>query len=284
MRKLKLYVVILALVPALFMTSCKKDLPIVEAVDYYAVMTNYMSSNGLDLTDLLSGWVITASSVVDVTADFSVPDYHVFDIRANSDYQTGHIKGAINVALADVLTTAKDYTDKPILVVCYTGQSAGHAVMALRLSGYADAKVLKWGMAGWNPAFTSPWDGNSGHTNGNIAAGHANWVTTTSPALGTFAKPTWETTATTGADILKARVAATLAGGFKAIAGADVLASPGDYQIMNFWPESDYIDFGHFDGAFQIKPINIATGQNFDTSKESLVYCYTGQTSSMATF
>ena len=130
MRKLKLYVLILALVPALFMTSCKKDMPTVEAVDYYAVMTNYMSSNGLDLTDLLSGWVITASSVVDVTADFSVPDYHVFDIRANSDYQTGHIKGAINVALADVLTTAKDYTDKPILVVCYPGQSAGHAVMA----------------------------------------------------------------------------------------------------------------------------------------------------------
>ena len=85
MRKLKLYVVILALVPALFMTSCKKDLPIVEAVDYYAVMTNYMSSNGLDLTDLLSSWIITASSVVDVAADFSVPDYHVFDVRANSE-------------------------------------------------------------------------------------------------------------------------------------------------------------------------------------------------------
>jgi rhodanese-related sulfurtransferase len=59
------------------------------------------------------------------------------------------------------LTTAASAT-KPILVVCYTGQSAGHAVVALRLSGYSDAKVLKWGMSGWRSDLAGPWEGNSG--------------------------------------------------------------------------------------------------------------------------
>lgn len=282
MRKLKLYVVILAILPAFFITGCKKDMPVVEAVDHYAVMTQYMADNGLDLHLLLSGWVIPAASVVDAANDFTTPDYHVFDIRSATDYAAGHINGAVNVALADVVTAAANYTGKPILVVCKTGQTAGHAVMALRLSGYTDAKVLKWGMAGWNPDFDAAWEGNSGHTNGNVANGNSNWVTTSAPALATFAKPTWSATATEGAGILEERVTAMLNAGFKATSSDPVLASPDNYQIMNYWDATDYAAYGHFAGAHQIKPINLAVATNFDSSKESLVYCYTGQTSSMA--
>lgn len=207
MRKFKMYVIILALIPALFITSCKKDMPEVVAVDYYSVLTEYMEANNLDLTDLLVSWVITAASVVDVNNDFTIPDYHVFDIRSTTDYEAGHIDGAINVALSDVVTAAANYTGKPILIVCKTGQTAGHAVMALRLSGYTTAKVLKWGMAGWSPDFVAAWEANSGHTNGNVASGNANWVTTAAPALQSFNNPTWTTTATDGAGILVERVA-----------------------------------------------------------------------------
>ncbi len=282
MRKLKRYVMILALVPALFITSCKKDMPEVVAVDYFSVLTDYMENNNLDLSDMLVGWVIPATSVVDVANGFTVPDYHVFDIRSTTDYEAGHIDGAINVALADVVTAAANYTGKPILVVCKTGQTAGHAVMALRLSGYTDAKVLKWGMAGWNPDFAAPWEANSGHTNGNVASGNANWVTTGAPSLGSFANPTWSTTATDGAGILAERVEALLNGGFKATSSDPVLATPANYQIMNYWGATDYAAYGHFDGAFQISPINLANVSAFDPAAESLVYCYTGQTSSMA--
>ncbi len=283
MRKLKIFVIIIALIPALFITSCKKDMPIVEAVDYYSVLTEYMANNNMDLPDLLDGWVIPASSVVDVDNGFTVPDYHVFDIRSNTDYQAGHINGAINVPLASVVTEAANHTDKPILVVCVTGQTAGHAVMALRLSGYTNAKVLKWGMAGWNPDFDAAWQGNSGHTNGNVASGNANWVTTAAPALQSFNDPIWAATATDGAGILAERVSALLSGGFKATSSDPVLASPANYQIMNYWGGTDYLAYGHFNGAFQISPINLANVDAFDPAAESLVYCYTGQTSSMAT-
>ena len=229
MKELRKFVIILVLLPALFITSCKKDRPHVEPVNHYQVLTNYLQTNNMDLPDLLSGWVIPAANVVDVANDFSVPDYHIFDIRQQVDYEAGHIKDAINVSLGNVLNAAQSYKDKPILVVCYTGQTAGHAVMALRLSGFSDAKVLKWGMCGWNPAFTKKWDDNSGHTNGNVASGNANWVTTASPAPTTYDAPNWETTAEDGAGILAERVAAVLADGFKVTGSDPVLADPSAY-------------------------------------------------------
>lgn len=285
MKKLMNYVIILALVPTLLLTSCKKDPPPVVETDYYQIMADYMVANHLDLTDLLSNWVIAASSVVDIDNGFTVPAYHVFDIRSAVDYQTGHIPGAINVTLANIVSAADAYRDKPILVVCYTGQTAAHGVMALRLSGFPDAKVLKWGMAGWNPAFTSSWDANSGHTNGNLAVGNSNWVTTASPATTTFGTPNWTATATDGASILAERVSNMLTAGFKGVNAADVINAPSNYQIFNYWSAADYTGLGHIAGAFQYQDMNIATGgvNAFNPETESLVYCYTGQTSSIIT-
>ena len=51
---------------------------------------------------------------------------------------------------------------------------------------------------------------------------------------------------------------------------------------MNFWDATDYAAYGHFAGANQIKPISFDNVSSFDPATESLVYCYTGQTSSMA--
>ncbi len=280
------YAIILALVPTLLFTSCKKDPPPVVETDYYAVMTSYMAANGMDLSDMIAtGWVKPASAVVDVDNGYTVPGYHVFDIRGAADYEAGHIPGAINVTLANVVSSAASYSDKPILVVCYTGQTAGHAVVALRLSGYADAVVLKWGMAGWNPKFEGPWAANSGHDNGNIAVGNANWVTSASPAVGSFETPTWTANAEDGAGILAERVAAMISNSFKGVASATVLSNPSDFQIFNYWPESDYSAFGHFDGAFQYQNMTIASGglSAVNPVATSAVYCYTGQTSSMIT-
>ncbi len=280
------YAMILALVPTLLFTSCKKDPPPVVATDYYAVMTSYMAANGMDLSDMIaSGWVKPASAVVDVDNGFTIPDYHVFDIRSADDFADGHIPGAINVTAANAISAAASYNDKPILVVCYTGQGAGHTVVALRLSGYSDATVLKWGMAGWNPKFEGSWAANSGHDNGNIAIGNSNWVTSASPAVGSFETPTWTANSEDGAGILAERVATLVSGGFKAVSSSSVLASPANYQIFNYWPESDYTAFGHFDGAFQYQNLTITSGglSAVDPAATSAVYCYTGQTSSMIT-
>lgn len=291
MKKLINISILLALLSVVMMTSCKKDAP--ETVNAYITLKTYMVSNTLDLPDLAKNWIIDPKStamggpVDSVTS--TMPGYNVFDVRPAADFATGHIQGAINVALKDVVTTAANYKDKPICVVCLTGQTAGQAVMALRLSGYADAVVLKWGMAGWNPTYKGPWVSNSGvevPANGNIAVDNANWVTTAAPANGVYTEPVWTSNSTDGKAILAERVQAVLDAGFTTVNGSDVLANPANFQVVNYWSAADYTTFGHFSGAYNMPAISLANDlvKAFDPSKQELVYCYTGQTSSIATF
>ncbi len=288
MKKIVNYFLILLMVPAMVLTGCKKtddDEPEVKK-GTYADLKEYMVASGFDLTDVLvDGWIKPANAVVDLN-DYSIPGWYVMDIRSASDYADGHIKGAVNVELSNVLAEAENAGGKPILVVCKTGQTAGHAVMALRLSGYADAAVLKWGMAGWNPDFAGPWESNAGTENGNTADEHAaEWTTTPPPAHESFANPSWESTATEGAAILAERVELMLNNGFQAIASDNIWGNLDDYQIHNFWTEADYTQFGHFSNAYQLKPISLQGDEvkAVDSEGTTLVYCFTGQTSSMVT-
>jgi rhodanese-related sulfurtransferase len=79
-------------------------------------------------------------------------NYLVIDIRKESDYISGHIPGAINIQMADM---AKPETllmlpkEKPILLVCYTGQSASLVNGILGVLGY-NAWTLRFGMLSWN--------------------------------------------------------------------------------------------------------------------------------------
>ena len=277
--------------------ACKKDPPPMPN-DAYATLKTYMLVNNLDLPALLAGWVVdpfgvsaTPPGIVD-DATSSIAGYTIYDIRPAADFAANHIKNAKNVVLKDVITTTETLglaKDAKILVVCFTGQTAGQAVMALRLLGWSKAQVLKWGMAGWNSTFQTPWVNNSGFVDpakGDLAVGNANWVTTAAPANGSFAEPTLTSASTDGAAILKERVQAVLAAGFSTADGATVLGAPATYSIVNYWSAADYTTFGHYAGAFNIPVISLTNDlvKGFDPSKEMLIYCYTGQTSSVASF
>lgn len=270
-------------IAALFLaTSCKKveDDP-VPGSSPYNTMTTYMVDNNLDLPDVLNGWIVGAPPLADVQTFINT--YYIIDIRSASDYAAGHIEGAVNSTLADILTTASNAT-KPILVVCYTGQSAGHAVVALRLSGYSDAKVLKFGMSSWRSDTAGPWEGASGPTNGIAAIGHTNWVTTATAPLETFNDPDISGSGS-GEAILAARVQNMLTNGFKGIANTAVLDNPTDYFINNYWAQADVDQYGHIASAYRISPLSLSVGEinNLDPGKTVVTYCWTGQTSSMIT-
>ena len=285
MKRLFGYLLVMMLIPAFILTGCKDDdEPTPVEKGNFTVLADYMISNNLDLPALLDGMVIDATliddgGIVDPT-DYSIPDWAIFDIRSAESFAAGHIKGAVNVALADVITTAEAINNNQakILVVCYTGQTAGRAVMALRLSGFPNAKVLKFGFSSWssNTNFDS-WSSKES----DQAVGSPNWVTTVAPALPTNAFPTWETTSTDGATILSERVSEMLSNTSWGVDADGVLSNPSEYSIYNFWDNSDYVSLGHFVGAYQYKPISLAndivTAMNPENS--NLVYCYTGQTS-----
>lgn len=284
MNRFAKFFLFVALVPALVLTSCKKSDDDTQTGNFETLKT-YMVAQGLDLPALLDKWAIDAKlttdgGIVDPT-DHSIPGYYVFDLRSATDFAAGHIKGAINVALKDVVTAAQGKTDKPILLVCYTGQNAGVACAALRLSGFKEAKILKFGMAAWNEAFQGPWM----NAKGNIAVGNPNWVFDAAPAPIAYNKPAWTSTATDGKAILDQKISEVLAAGLQTVNPADVLANPANYTIINYWPEADYTTFGHFAGAFDIPKFSLEGDEikYINPDKEVIIYCYTGMTSAFVT-
>jgi rhodanese-related sulfurtransferase len=271
------YLLILGLLPAFLLTSCKKDSTSPE-VDEFSTLTQYLVQNDLDMNDLLANWVVAAGGLNVNQADYSVPDYYVIDLRSAEDFANGHIKDAHNTTLANVLVEAEKANGKQILVTCYTGQNAARATAALKLMGY-DAKSLKWGMAGWHEDFAAKW-------NSKVATiSNTNWVKTGDPAPNQeYSLSSFNTGSATGSEILRARVEFMLKKADWSVANADVLANPGNYFIVNKWPITSWDAFGHFVGAHRLdSEIEVAGLKWIDPSKTSVIYCYTGQTSSFTT-
>ena len=275
MKRLIKILFLVGILPVFLFTSCKDDDALLEDTEF-EILSKYMAQNDLDLPDVLSGWVTSGGGLTIDPVDFSIPDYYIIDIRGAADFDAGHIKDAHNTSLPNVLTEADKANGKPILVVCYTGQTAARAVGALRLMGY-NAKSLKWGMSAWHSDFDK-WTPNAG----DYAS--PNWLRTGEPpARQTFADPNLVTNKTTGPEILKARVEFALNKSGWGLNKVDVLANPANYFIANKWPIESWNAYGHINGAYRIDEGMILEGLNFfDPNKPAVIYCYTGQTSAIS--
>jgi rhodanese-related sulfurtransferase len=92
-------------------------------------------------------------------------------------------------------------------------------------------------------------------------------------------------TATDGAGILAERVDAMLNDGFQVVLSGDVLDTPANYFLNNYWDVDDVTQYGLIDGAYRIKPLSLEDGEfmNYDPDETAVTYCWSGQTSSMIT-
>ena len=75
------------------------------------------------------------------------------DIRDAGDFARGHITDALHIpagSLADRYAELEKFRDKPIVVVCKMGQSAGPATKTLREQGFGRAQKLSGGMMEWD--------------------------------------------------------------------------------------------------------------------------------------
>ncbi len=77
----------------------------------------------------------------------------VIDIRAISDFQTGHIINAINVpsnALKNQLDQlAKKHKTSPVVVACRSGTQSAGACKQLREAGFEKVFNMRGGMLAW---------------------------------------------------------------------------------------------------------------------------------------
>lgn len=287
---------VLVLVMSLgLMVSCESTEEEEDEATAFEILSEYMLEQNLDEAAVVDGFIITAEQLSGNEAE-----YFVIDARSASFYEAGHIPTAVNCTdKTEVLTLVEtENTDNlPIVVTCWSGQSATPVVTALRLSGYTDAKSLKWGMSSWHTnimdtvedtliAKFDSWTSSCA----SIAVGNANWVPaadagTAAPALlSGNDDPVIETEYTDGAAILAERVELILAAGASK-SGADVLDAPENFQINNRWGLSDYNTLGHFVGSFQTAGGSLSIADDgldaLDPTLEIVTYCWTGQTSGM---
>ena len=146
MKKWMKLVLVLSLVSVLFLAGCKEDAddPVASEFD---TMLEYMDNNGMTIAELTTGWIIPASGIVDALDDYYIMDIRTGDANENGvvDYIDGHVPGAIASSYANIVTDATLNTDgKPIIVVCYTGQTAAASIAYLKVLGY-DVKSIAYG-------------------------------------------------------------------------------------------------------------------------------------------
>lgn len=290
MKRLSLLFIAFLLVPSLFLTSCDRGDDVVGAAGEasFTTLKNYMIANNLDINLIntnVDGEVFVVGAPADADLAAFLAKYYIMDLRSAAVFAAGHIEGAKNVDFANILTEAQNAGSKPILMVCYTGQTACYATSLLRMYGYTHTQALKWGMSGWNNLTADSWNAKIGV---EIAKGHSNWSFSTAPANLSFDEPNISSFSTDGAQILKERVEQVVADGFKTAAGGDVLASPNNYFVNNYFSETDYTSFGHIANAYRIKEdlllsTNGYLALNSSSTAKIASYCYTGQTSAILT-
>ncbi|MCT4591546.1 MAG: rhodanese-like domain-containing protein [Carboxylicivirga sp.] len=286
MKNLFRYSFLMLAISAMIFTGCKDDNATENPTTKPSqVLMDHLVNIDMDLNHVLKNGD-GAKFVMGAPADGNVSGKYVIDIRSAAKFAEGHITNAVNVPDFKNILTEAAKADKPILVVCYTGQTACYATSLLRLYGYHDAQALKWGMSGWN-ATTDSWTPQID----NLADGHANWTyDATSPSSSVYDIPEFMSTGTTGEMILKERVEYVVSQGFKTVKADDVLETPSNYYINNYFSTTDYGSFGHINGAYRlhtllIKPTSadISAVTNLDPDKKVVTYCYTGQTSAVIT-
>lgn len=234
------------------------------------------------------GGFINTTAPAMITAEVLYPSVQsgdasvaILDLRSSTDFAAGHIQGAINVTVAGLVDYYKNnnlQAKTKVVLVCYTGQTAGFGTSLLRLLGYTNVFDLKWGMCSWN----DPTRWNTAKTNGQNNPITKQMTANSKNSAGSL--PALSTGKTNGADILAARITALSNEGFSpaSIDRTTLYLNLTNYYIVNYWPVAEY-DLGHIEGAIQYTPKNDFKLDTFlktlPTNKTIVVYCYTGQTS-----
>jgi rhodanese-related sulfurtransferase len=94
-----------------------------------------------------------ALSTLQATQLINSKNAQIVDVRSADDFAKGSLPNARNLptaAIKDRLGELKK--ERPVIVVCNTGASAGPAAAQLRSAGFGEVFVLAGGLAAWREA------------------------------------------------------------------------------------------------------------------------------------
>ncbi len=210
----------------------------------------------------------------------------VIDIRNAESFGKGHIKGAVNVGMTDLLYFFENdiipFKYNKIIIACNGGQRSSYSTNLLRLLGYGNVYSMRWGMAGWHSDF-------SGYLGEKyLSSEYQDILVSESPERpASINQPQLESNATTGEEILRERVAELLSTPPSEIfiKTPELFENPDKYFLINFERKDKY-ESGHIPGAHRYKqqgtlgiPSVMGT---LPTDKTIVLYCGTGMSSAFA--
>jgi rhodanese-related sulfurtransferase len=92
-------------------------------------------------------------SSLEATRLINSKNAQVIDVRAANDFAAGSLPNAKNIPSANLKDRAGELKkERPVIVVCNTGTTAGPAAAQLRAAGFADVFVLAGGINAWREA------------------------------------------------------------------------------------------------------------------------------------
>lgn len=92
-------------------------------------------------------------STLQATQLINTRNPQVVDLRSVDEFAKGSLPNARNIPVDKVVERVADLKkDKPVLLVCATGSSAGRTAALLRGKGFSDVYVLGGGLAAWREA------------------------------------------------------------------------------------------------------------------------------------
>ena len=92
-------------------------------------------------------------TTLEATRLINAKNAQIVDIRAPTEFAAGSLPNARNIPTANLKERAGELKkERPVILVCNTGKTAGAAAGQLRGAGFAEVYVLAGGVAGWRDA------------------------------------------------------------------------------------------------------------------------------------
>lgn len=115
-------------------------------LSFSSCSTNFSSSLSKD-QDIKNVTTEEAHELID-----SMKNLVIFDVRTQSEYNDGHIKGAISVPDSELdlnIDQIMKFRDNPVLVYCRTGRRSKDAIDILSKYGFKNVYHMYQGIAAW---------------------------------------------------------------------------------------------------------------------------------------
>jgi rhodanese-related sulfurtransferase len=126
-------------------------------MDNILVILVAVVSGGMLLWPLVRGRVAGVPEVdtLEAVQLINHKDALLLDVREDSEYESGHVPNSKHIPAGRVgerLKELEKYKDRPVVVLCRSGNRSTAACSLLKKQGFADVRSLKGGIEGWQQA------------------------------------------------------------------------------------------------------------------------------------